>query len=128
MLTAGPGGAPGGGTDIVVAVQGAETAGLDQYLGGPAADLLAACQATGKAGEVTPIAVWLGGRPHRLSFPGLGGGSVADLRKAGTALGGRSPGPALLLLDRGQQAVAQRQQQRHQPLVLPDRLDHLPDR
>jgi leucyl aminopeptidase len=88
-LTAGPDGEPGGGADIVVAVQGAETAGLDEYLGGPAADLLAACQATGQAGEVTPIAIRLGGQPHRLSFLGLGDGSVADLRKAGTALGRR---------------------------------------
>ena len=48
------------GEDIVVAVQGAETAGLDPYLGGPAADVLAACDATGKAGDVTP-----GGDPGR---------------------------------------------------------------
>ena len=44
------------GEDIVVAVQGAETAGLDPYLGGPAADVLAACDATGRAGDVTPLA------------------------------------------------------------------------
>jgi leucyl aminopeptidase len=31
--------------DIAVAVQGAETAGLDPYLGGPVADVLAACGA-----------------------------------------------------------------------------------
>jgi hypothetical protein len=42
------------GEDIVVAVQDAETAGLDAYLGGPAAEALAACAATGEAGEVTP--------------------------------------------------------------------------
>jgi hypothetical protein len=45
----------------VVAVQGAETAGLDPYLGGPAADVLAACDATGKAGEVTPAVMWVAG-------------------------------------------------------------------
>lgn len=43
--------------DIVVAVQGAETAGLDPYLGGPAADVLAACDATDKAGGITPVAM-----------------------------------------------------------------------
>ncbi len=68
----------GAGADIVAAVQGAETAGLDPYLGGPVADVLAACQATGASGEVTPMAIWPGGQPHRLTFPGLGDGSAAD--------------------------------------------------
>jgi leucyl aminopeptidase len=82
-------GTAGDAADIVVAFQDAETAGLDSYLGGPAAGILAACQATGKAGEVTPVAIWLGGRPHRLTFLGLGDGSAADLRRAGGALGRR---------------------------------------
>jgi leucyl aminopeptidase len=78
------------GADIAVAVQGAETAGLDPYLGSPAADVLAACDATGKAGEVTPVAVRPGDKPRRLLFVGLGDGSAADMRKAGAALGGRA--------------------------------------
>ena len=77
------------GADVVVAVQGAETAGLDPYLGGPAADVLAACDATGKAGEVTPAVMWDGGTPRRLLFLGLGDGSAADMSKAGGALGRR---------------------------------------
>jgi leucyl aminopeptidase len=85
------------GADIVVAVQSAETAGLEPYLGGPVADVLAACQATGTAGEVTPVAIWLGGRPHRLSFLGLGDGSAADLRKAGAALGRRVTADRVML-------------------------------
>jgi leucyl aminopeptidase len=78
------------GADIVVAVQGAETAGLDPYLGSPAADVLAACDATGKAGEVTPVAMRAGDKPRRLLFIGLGDESIADMRKAGAALGGRA--------------------------------------
>ncbi len=71
------------GADIAVAVQGAETAGLDPYLGGRGADVLAACGASGTAGEVTPVAMQAGGKPRRLVFLGLGDGSAADLRKAG---------------------------------------------
>ena len=77
------------GEDIVVAVQGAETAGLDPYLGGPAADVLAACDATGKAGDVTPVAMRAGDKPRRLLLLGLGDESAADMRKAGAALGRR---------------------------------------
>jgi leucyl aminopeptidase len=83
-------GAADDGADIAVAVQGAETAGLDPYLGGPAAAVLAAGGATGKAGEVTPVAIVAGGRPRRLLFLGLGDESAADLRKAGAALGRRA--------------------------------------
>ncbi len=78
------------GEDIVVAVQGAETAGLDPYLGGPAADVLAACDATGKAGEITPVAMRAGDKPRRLLLLGLGDESAADMRKAGAALGRRA--------------------------------------
>ena len=77
----------GDGEDIAVAVQGAETAGLDPYLGGPAADVLATCGATGKAGEVIPVPVRIADQLRRLVFVGLGDGSDADLRKAGAALG-----------------------------------------
>src|SRR5215472_18742806 len=83
-------GEAGGGADIVVAVQGAETAGLDPYLGSPAADVLAACDATGKAGEVTPVAMRAGDKPRRLLFVGLGDESAAGLRKAGAAVGSRA--------------------------------------
>jgi leucyl aminopeptidase len=83
-------GEAGGGEDIVVAVQGAETAGLDPYLGGPVADVLAACDATGKAGDVTPVAMRAGDKPRRLLLLGLGDGSAADMRKAGAALGRRA--------------------------------------
>ncbi len=79
----------GDGEDIAVAVQGAETAGLDPYLGGPAADVLAACGATGKADEVIPVPVRIADQLRRLLFLGLGDGSDADLRKAGAALGRR---------------------------------------
>jgi leucyl aminopeptidase len=78
------------GEDIVVAVQGAETAGLDPYLGGPAADVLAACDATGKAGDVTPVAIRAGDKPRRLLLLGLGDESAEDMRKAGAALGQRA--------------------------------------
>jgi leucyl aminopeptidase len=87
---AGMTGAAGGGEDIVVAVQDAETAGLDPYLGGRAADVLAVCDATGQAGEVTPVAIRAGGRPRRLLFLGLGDESAADMRRAGAALGRRA--------------------------------------
>jgi leucyl aminopeptidase len=76
--------------DIAVAVQGAETAGLDPYLGGPAADVLAACGATGKAGDVTPVAMRAGDKSRRLLLLGLGDESAADMRKAGAALGRRA--------------------------------------
>jgi leucyl aminopeptidase len=82
--------AAGDGADIVVAVQGAQAAGLDPYLGSPAADVLAACDATGKAGEVTPVVMRAGDKPRRLLFVGLGDESIADMRKAGAALGGRA--------------------------------------
>ena len=78
------------GEDIVIAVQGAEAAGLDPYLGGPAADVLAACDATGKAGDVTPVAMRAGDKPRRLLLLGLGDESAADKRKAGAALGQRA--------------------------------------
>ena len=87
----------GDGEDIAVAVQGAETAGLDPYLGGPAADVLATCGATGKAGEVIPVPVRIADQLRRLFFVGLGDGPDADLRKAGAALGRRlEPGRVTL--------------------------------
>src|SRR5262249_12997174 len=51
---------------------------------------LAACDATGKAGDVTPVAMRAGDMPRRLLLLGLGDGSAADMRKAGAALGRRA--------------------------------------
>jgi leucyl aminopeptidase len=76
--------------DIVVAVQDAGTAGPDPSLGGPAADLLTACAATGGAGDLTAAVARLGGEPRRLLFLGLGEESAADMRAAGAALGRRA--------------------------------------
>ena len=83
--------------DIVVPVQGASTAGLDPYLGGPAADVLAACEATGEAGDITVTVAHVDGTARRVMFLGLGDGSRQDMRKAGAALGRRlSPGRRVL--------------------------------
>jgi leucyl aminopeptidase len=78
------------GEDIVVAVQRAETAGLDPYLGGPVADVLAASEASSEAGAVAPVAMRAGDTVRRLLFVGLGDESGAHLRKAGAALGRRA--------------------------------------
>ena len=50
-------GAPG---PIVVPVQGAESAGIDSYLGAPAADVIARCEATGGAGDLTSAVIGAG--------------------------------------------------------------------
>ena len=76
-----------GAEDIAVAVQGASTAGLDSYLGGPAADVLAACEATGAAGDTAVTVAHVDGAARRVVFLGLGDGSEPDMRKAGAALG-----------------------------------------
>jgi len=96
------------GEDIVVAVQGAGEAGLDPYLGGPAADVLAACAASGGAGDVASTVVRVGDKARRLLFLGLGDGSEAELRTAGAALGRRvAPGRRMLVpAVRGQPAPA----------------------
>jgi leucyl aminopeptidase len=87
-----------GGEDIAVAIQGAEEAGLEPYLGGPVADVLAACAASGGAGDVAATVVRAGEVARRLLFLGLGDGSEADLRTAGAALGGRvTPGHRMLV-------------------------------
>ena len=101
-------GLAGGGEDIVVAVQGAGEAGLEPYLGGPAADVLAACAASGGAGDVAATVVRVGDKARRLLFLGLGDGSEADLRTAGAALGRRvAPGHRMLVpAARGQPAGA----------------------
>jgi leucyl aminopeptidase len=89
--------------DIVVAVQDAGTAGLDPYLGGPAADLLTACAATGDVGELTATVVRVGAGARRLFFLGLGEQSAADMRVAGAALGRRvTPGGRMLVCAAGE--------------------------
>jgi leucyl aminopeptidase len=95
-----------GGEDIAVAIQGAGEAGLEPYLGGPAADVLAACAASGGAGDIATTVVRAGGQARRLLFLGLGNGSEADLRTAGAALGRRvTPGHRMLVsAARGQPA------------------------
>jgi leucyl aminopeptidase len=98
----------GGGEDIVVAVQGADEAGLEPYLGGPVADVLTACAASGGAGDVAATVVRVGDKARRLLFLGLGDGSEADLRTAGAVLGRRlAPGHRMLVpAARGQPAEA----------------------
>jgi leucyl aminopeptidase len=87
-----------GAEDIAVAVQGAGTAGLDPHLGGPAADVLAACEATGDAGDVAVTVAHVGGTARRVVFLGLGDETGPDMRKAGAALGRRLlPGRRMLV-------------------------------
>ena len=103
----GPGGtgAPG---PIVVPVQGAEAAGIDSYLGAPAADVIARCEATGQAGDLTSAVIGPGALGPFL-FLGLGDESPAAMRKAGAAVGRRAaPGHTLVtsaLLGRPAEAV-----------------------
>jgi leucyl aminopeptidase len=86
-------GAPG---PIVVPVQGAEAAGIDSYLGAPAADVIARCEATGNAGDLTSAVIGAGDGPGPFLFLGLGDGSPAAMRKAGAAVGRRvAPGRTL---------------------------------
>ena len=90
----GPAGAPG---PIVVPVQGAGAAGIDAYLGAPAAEVIARCEATGKAGDLTSAVIGPHGGPGPFLFLGLGDESPAAWRKAGAAVGRRvAPGRALV--------------------------------
>ena len=82
---------------IVVPVQGAEAAGLDSYLGAPAADVIARCKATGNAGDLTSAVIGAGDGPGPFLFLGLGDGSPAAMHKAGAAVGRRvAPGRTLM--------------------------------
>jgi len=74
-------GATGSPGPIVVPVQGAESAGIDSYLGAPAADVIARCEATGNAGNLSSAVIGAGG-PGPFLFLGLGDGSPAAMRKA----------------------------------------------
>jgi leucyl aminopeptidase len=83
---------------IVVPVQGAESAGIDSYLGAPAADVIARCEATGNAGDLTSAVIGAGGGPGPFLFLGLGDGSPAAMRKAGAAVGRRvTPGRTMII-------------------------------
>jgi len=87
-------GAPG---PIVVPVQGAESAGIDSYLGARAADVIARCEATGGAGDLTSAVIGAVAGPGPFLFLGLGDGSPAAMRKAGAAVGRRvAPGRTLI--------------------------------
>jgi leucyl aminopeptidase len=106
------GGAPGGTSapaPIVVPVQEAESAGIDSYLGAPAAEVIARCEATGQAGDLTGAVIGAGGALGPFLFLGLGDGSPAAMRKAGAAVGRRvAPGHTLVssaLLGRPAEAV-----------------------
>jgi leucyl aminopeptidase len=89
-------GATGSPGPIVVPVQGAESAGIDSYLGAPAADVIARCEATGNAGDLSSAVIGAGGSGPFL-FLGLGDGSPAAMRKAGAAVGRRvAPGRTLV--------------------------------
>jgi leucyl aminopeptidase len=82
---------------IVVPVQGAESAGIDSYLGAPAAEVIARCEATGNAGDLTSAVIGPGGGPGPFLFLGLGDESPAAMRKAGAAVGRRvRPGRTLV--------------------------------
>jgi leucyl aminopeptidase len=90
-------GAAGAAGPIVVPVQGAESAGIDSYLGAPAADVIARCEATGGAGDLTSAVIGAVAGPGPFLFLGLGDGSPAAMRKAGAAVGRRvAPGRTLI--------------------------------
>jgi hypothetical protein len=78
---AGVSGQEGGSEDLAVPVQGAAEAGLDARLSAPVADVIAACEATGRAGDVAQTVTGQDERAGRILFLGLGDGSPADMRK-----------------------------------------------
>ena len=81
---------------IVVPVQGADSAGLDSYLGAPAADVIARSEAAGGAGDLSSAVIGPGGSGLFL-FLGLGDESPAAMRAAGAAVGRRvAPGKTLV--------------------------------
>lgn len=75
---------------IVVPVQGAESAGIDDYLGAPAAEVMARCEAGGNAGDLAKVVAGLGSGLGQFLFLGLGDGSPEAMRKAGAAVGRRA--------------------------------------
>ncbi len=90
-------GVAGAAGPIVVPVPGAESAGIDSWLGAPAADVIARCEATGNAGDLTSAVIGANGGPGPFLFLGLGDGSAAAMRKAGAAVGRRvAPGRTMI--------------------------------
>lgn len=86
-----------GSEDLAVPVQGVEEAGLDSRLSTPVGDVIAACEATGRAGDVAQAVTGLPESAGRILFVGLGDETPAEMRKAGAALARRvSAGRALL--------------------------------
>ena len=82
---------------VVVPVQGAESAGIDSYLGAPAAEVIARCEAGNNAGDLTSLVIGPGGGPGPFLFLGLGDESPAAMRRAGAAVGRRvAPGRTLI--------------------------------
>jgi leucyl aminopeptidase len=81
---------------IVVPVQGADAAGIGSYLGAPAAEVIARCEASGGAGDLTSVVIGPGGIGPFL-FLGLGDESPAAMRAAGAAVGRQvAPGRTLV--------------------------------
>jgi leucyl aminopeptidase len=75
-------------------VPGAGAAGLDVYLGAGAAEVIAASDLTGRAGEVSQSMASLGAGVSRVVFLGVGDRSPGALRKAGAALARQVPAGA----------------------------------
>jgi leucyl aminopeptidase len=63
--------------------------GLDEYLPASAAQVIASCGLTGKAGDAAETIARVGERAVRVVFLGVGDRSSAALRRAGAALGRR---------------------------------------
>jgi leucyl aminopeptidase len=78
--------------DIVVPARAADIAGIEPYLGAPADEVMAACDVTSNAGDLSQVVTRLGPVVRRVLFLGLGDGSPAQMRKAGAALA-RCVGP-----------------------------------
>jgi leucyl aminopeptidase len=72
-------------------IPGAGAAELDRYLPVRAADIIAAGELTGRAGEITQTVIKLGGRPCTVLFLGVGDATPGALRRAGAALARRLP-------------------------------------
>jgi leucyl aminopeptidase len=73
---------------LAVLVPGPASAGLDGYLGTPAAEVISRSGAGSQPGDIKDVVVTgrAGPGPGRLVFLGAGDGSAADLRRAGAAL------------------------------------------
>jgi leucyl aminopeptidase len=88
LAAAGSGGEVAAGL-LAVPVPATASDGLDSYLGAPATEVIARCEATGQPGDTREVVAGGGTRPGpgRVVFLGLGDGSPAAMRRAGAALG-----------------------------------------